>query len=53
MGPAFPTPISEPNQTTTALQHNDFEALQEENKQLKDLVVQLSKLVIKYVIQQH
>ena len=53
MGSAFPNPISEPNQTTTEPQHSDFEALQEENKQLKDLVVQLSKLVIKYVVQQH
>jgi hypothetical protein len=51
MGLAFPAPISEPNQTTTE-PHSDFEALQEENKQLKDLVV-LSKLVIKYVVQQH
>jgi len=41
MGSAFPIP--EPNQTATEPQYNEFEALQEENKQLKDLVVQLSK----------
>ena len=53
MASAFPKPNSEPNQTTPEPQRFDFEALQEENKQLRELVVQLSRLVIKYVVHQH
>jgi hypothetical protein len=31
----------------------DAEAMQEENRQLRELVIQLSKLVVKYVLRQN
>jgi hypothetical protein len=34
-------------------QHADAEAVQEENRQLRELVVELSKLVVKYVVRQN
>jgi hypothetical protein len=47
-----PTVVSEPNAVPES-KHVEFDDLQEENKQLRELVIQLSKLVIKYVVQQH
>ena len=51
MASANPRPISESERTTPEPQR--LEALQEENKELKDLVVQLSKVVLKYVMEKH
>jgi hypothetical protein len=50
---AFPKPIGDPDRSIPEPQHLDTEALCEENKQLKELVVQLSKLVVKYVVERH
>jgi hypothetical protein len=49
---AYPSSASESDRTTSELRRIDLEALHEENRELKELVVQLSKLVIKYVVQQ-
>ena len=53
MATGTPRPASETNQVLPELQHADFDALQKENNELRELVVQLSKLVIKYVMQPH
>jgi hypothetical protein len=34
-------------------QHTDVAAIQEENRRLRQLVIQLSKLVVKYVMRQN
>jgi hypothetical protein len=47
------TPAAKPERAAPQPQHVHFEALQEENKELKELVVALSKLIIKYVVQEH
>ena len=50
-----PTLLKPHNDTDNTLlqQQIDVDALCEGNRQLKDLVVQLSKLVIKHVVEQH
>jgi len=51
---ATETPRSaETIQVLPKLENADFDALQKENNELRELVVQLSKLVIKYVMQPH
>jgi len=52
---AIGTPLvaHEANDEVPVSQHVDFKALQDENKQLKELIGQLSKLVVKYVVEQH
>jgi hypothetical protein len=43
--------FDEPDEPVSEPQH--IEALEQENKELKELVIQLSKLVIKYVAREH
>ena len=50
MAGACPELLREPNPALREQQHLDLEAVQEENKRLRELVVQLSKLVAKYVM---
>src|ERR1700694_775727 len=47
---AYPELLRKPNLAARELQHTDFEAVEQENERLRELVVQLSKLVVKYVI---
>jgi hypothetical protein len=47
---AYPELLRKPNPAVRELQHTDFEAVEQENERLRELVVQLSKLVVKYVI---
>jgi hypothetical protein len=51
MGSAYPRNAIEPNNTAPEPDPPHLEAVEQENKELKDLVVQLSKLVIKYVME--
>ena len=49
MASAYPRGVVEPDDMK-ASEPQHMEALEQENKELKDLVVQLSKLVVKYVM---
>jgi len=42
--------LRKPNPAGREPQHTDFEAVEQENERLRELVVQLSKLVVKYVM---
>ena len=54
MAPTLLKPHNDTDSTVRQLQQSiDVDALCEENRQLKDLVVQLSKLVIRRVVEQH
>jgi hypothetical protein len=47
---AYPDSLPEPKPAVREAQVNGFDPVQEENKQLRELVVQLSRLVVKYVM---
>jgi hypothetical protein len=46
--PEMPTLLGEP-----ASRDRDADALREENKQLRELVIQLSKIVLRHVAENH
>jgi hypothetical protein len=46
----YPEVLSEPNPAVGEPQHTDIDAVQRENVRLRELVVQLSSLVVKYVM---
>jgi hypothetical protein len=46
----YPEVPSEPNSAVGELQHTDIDAVKRENVRLRELVVQLSSLVVKYVM---
>ena len=47
---AYPELLRRPNPAVREPQHTDFEAVERENERLRELVVQPSKLVVKYVM---
>jgi hypothetical protein len=53
MATAYSEPLCEPGPAAPEPQHTDSKAVQEENRQLKELVIALSKLVVKYVPRQN
>jgi hypothetical protein len=54
MGTAHPRPLDDDRQDSSAVAESsvdsDLESLREENKQLRELVIQLSKIVIRNVV---
>ena len=53
MTAAYPEPLPEPSPAVSNSQHADSEAIQAENKRLRELVVQLSKLVVKHILHEN
>jgi hypothetical protein len=54
MGSAHPRPLGDDRQDSSAVaessRDSEVESLREENKQLRELVIQLSKIVIRNVV---
>jgi hypothetical protein len=53
MATAYSERLPDAGRAAPEPQHADAEAVQEENRQLRELVIQLSKLVVKYVLRQN
>ena len=53
MATAYSEPLPDAGPAAPVPPHENAQAVQEENKQLRELVIELSKLVVKYVLRQN